>query len=75
MCYLIAKKRDQIGCYAYRTKHGKKLVELKRELNSAVLDSKVQLVTISRPIAYGEYKPYKFIDNKDEFTKAVLSLK
>lgn len=75
MCYLIAKKRDQIGCYAYKTKHGQQLVEFKRKLNSAVLDSKVQLVTISRPITYGEYKPYKFIDNKDEFTKAVLSLK
>ena len=75
MCYLVAKKRDQIGCFAYKTNHGPQLVNYMRELNSAVLDSKVQLVTISRPIAYGEYKPYKFIDNKDEFTKAVLSLK
>ena len=75
MCYLIAKKRDQIGCYAHKMKHGQRLVEYKRELNSAVLDSKVQLVTISRPIAYGEYKPYKFINNEEEFTKAVLGLR
>jgi hypothetical protein len=56
-------------------KHGRRLVEYKRELNSAVLDSKVQLVTISRPIAYGEYKQYKFKDNEEEFTKVVLGLR
>lgn len=75
MCYLVAKKRDKIGCFAYKTSHGPQLVDYMRKLNLAVLDSKVQLVTISRPIAYGEYKPYKFIDNEEEFTKAVLGLR
>ena len=36
MCYLIAKDRDVHGCFALKTKHGKHLAELKRELNEAV---------------------------------------
>ena len=58
MCYLIAKDRDSHGCYALKTNHGRHLVELKRELNRAVGYKGVQLVTISRPTAYGEYAPY-----------------
>lgn len=46
----IFNGRVQI-CYAY----GKHLVELKRELNKEVGYKGVQLVTISRPTAYGEY--------------------
>lgn len=33
MCYLIAKDRYAHGCFAFKTTHGKHLVELKRELN------------------------------------------
>ena len=32
---------------------------------------KIQLVTISRPSAYGEYEPYRFVETKDEFAQAV----
>ena len=56
MCYLVAKDRDARdahGCLALKTTHGKHLVELKRELNQAVGYKGVQLVTISRPTAYG----------------------
>ena len=55
MCYLIAKDRDAHGCFALKTTHGRHLVELKRELNRAIGYKGVQLVTISRPTAYGEY--------------------
>ena len=55
MCYLIAKDRDAHGYFALKITHGKHLVELKRELNRAVGYKGVQLVTISRPTAYGEY--------------------
>lgn len=57
MCYLVAKDRDAHGCFALKTTHGKHLVELKRELNKAVGYKGIQLVTISRPTAYGEYAP------------------
>lgn len=56
MCYLVAKDRNAHGCFALKTTHGKHLVELKRELNKEVGYKGVQLVTISRPTAYGEYK-------------------
>ena len=67
MCYLIAKDRGSHGCLAFKTTHGKHLVELKRKLNRAVGYKGVQLVTISRPTAYGEYAPYQFVDTEQEF--------
>ena len=75
MCYLIAKDRDVHGCFALKTKHGKYLAELKRELNEAVGYKGVQLVTISRPTAYGEYAPYCFVDTEKEFETLVKSLR
>lgn len=58
MCYVVAKDRYAHGCYAYETRQGQHLVELKRELNEVVGFKGVQVVTISRPEAYMEYAPY-----------------
>ena len=71
MYYLVAKDRNAHGCFALKTTHGKHLVELKRELNQAVVYKGVQLVTISRPTAYGEYAPYHFVDAEQEFLTLV----
>ena len=35
---------------------------------------KIQLVTISRPSAYGEYEPYHFVDSEREFAEAVVQM-
>lgn len=51
--------------------HGKHLSEFKRKLEQTVGYDKIQLVTISRPSAYGEYEPYRFVDTKEEFAEAV----
>ena len=79
MCYLVAKDRNAHGCFALKTTHGKHLVELKRELNRElnreVGYKGVQLVTISRPTAYGEYAPYHFVDTEQEFQTLVKSLR
>ena len=75
MCYLVTKDRDAHGCLALKTTHGKHLVELKRELNQAVGYKGVQLVTISRPTAYGEYAPYHFVDTEQEFRMIVKRLR
>lgn len=75
MCYLIAKERDGHGCYALKTKHGQHLVEMKRELYEAVGLKGIQLFTISRPMTYGEYAPYHFIDNKEEFVSTVKAMR
>lgn len=74
MCYLVAKKSNKNGCYAFKTTHGKNLSNLKNSLNDFALKNNVQLVTISRPSAYGEYSPYSFIDSKEEFFKIVENM-
>ena len=75
MCYLVAKDRDAHGCFALKTTHGKHLVELKKEWNKAVGYKGIQLVTISRPTAYGEYAPYHFVDTEQEFQAIVKGLR
>lgn len=75
MCYLIAKDRNSQGCYALKTEHGKHLVSLKRELNTAVGHKGVQLITISRPTSYGEYAPYHFIETEQEFSLKVKAMR
>lgn len=74
MCYLIAKDVDKVGCIALRTTHGKHLSEFKRSIEKKVGYEKIQLVTISRPSAYGEYEPYRFVDTKEAFEQAVVSM-
>ena len=74
MCYLIAKNKNMHGCYALKTQHGSHLVELKRRINKQVATKGIQLVTISRPMAYGEYAPYVFVEDEDEFEKQVQKM-
>ena len=74
VCYLIAKKFDDVGCLALQTEHGQHLSEFKKKLISEIGTEKIQLVTISRPSAYGEYEPYRFMDTEQEFEKAIKSL-
>lgn len=63
------------GCYALKTQHGSHLVKMKRRMNQQVASKGIQLVTISRPTAYGEYAPYTFIENEEEFEKLVKKMK
>lgn len=74
MCYLIAKKFNSIGCLALQTSHGQHLVDFKRKIINEVGTDKIQLVTISRPSAYGEYEPYQFVDTEQEFEQKVKRL-
>ena len=74
MCYLIAKDKNEHGCYALKTRHGKHLVELKRMLNEEVCARGLQLVTISRPMAYGEYAPYHFAEKEEDFIQLVRAM-
>jgi len=55
MCYLVAKKFNDVGCLALQTSHGKHLADFKKKLIKAVGYDTIQLITISRPSAYGEY--------------------
>ena len=55
MCYLIAKRFDSTGSLALQTAHGQHLAEFKRKLIEKIGYDDIQLVTISRSSAYGEY--------------------
>lgn len=74
MCYLIAKNIDTEGCVALGTTHGEHLSSFKRSLEQKIGYEKIQLVTISRPSAYGEYEPYKFVDSEEKFAKTVIQI-
>ncbi|MDO4292994.1 MAG: hypothetical protein Q4C65_07145 [Eubacteriales bacterium] len=74
MCYLIAKRFDCTGSLALQTVHGQHLAEFKRHLIEKIGYDKIQLVTISRPSAYGEYEPYRFVDSEEEFEKQVVNM-
>ena len=74
MCYLVAKKADGIGSIALQTSHGQHLVDFKKKIIKEIGVENIQLVTISRPSAYGEYEPYRFVDTEQEFEESVKSL-
>ena len=67
MCYVVAKKADGIGSIALQTSHGQHLVDFKKKIIKEIGVENIQLVTISRPSAYGEYEPYRFVDTEQEF--------
>ena len=67
MCYLVSKKADGIGSIALQTSHGQHLVDFKKKIIKEIGVENIQLVTISRPSAYGEYEPYRFVDTEQEF--------
>ncbi len=75
MCYLVAKDRFAHGCVALETTHGEHLVELKHLLNDMVGNTGVEIMTISRPAAYGEYAPYRFAHSEEELIALVKAMR
>ena len=71
MCYLVAKWFDTTGSLALRTQAGKGLVEMKRRIDAIFGHDRLQLVTITRPSAYGEYEPYAFVSSEEELIEAL----
>ncbi|MFD0702807.1 hypothetical protein DMP06_01375 [Slackia equolifaciens] len=71
MCYLVAKWFDQTGCLALQTCAGMGLVEMKRRIDGKFGHDRLQLVTITRPSAYGEYEPYTFVSSEQELVDAL----
>lgn len=74
MCYLVAKKFSDTGCIAVQTESCKALANLVSYLGLKTLDRGVQILTISNPDVYGEYKPYKFVSSEKEFISQVLDM-
>ena len=74
MCYILAKNVNDHGCIAWKTKPGKELGSLKNILENLVMGKHIQIVTISRPMAYGEYAPYQFVETKEELINRVKDM-
>lgn len=74
MCYLVAKKHSEPGCLAVQTKGGKALAGLVTYLGLTMMEKDVQILTVSSPEAYGEYKPYQFVSSEKEFISKVLDM-
>lgn len=73
MCYLIAKNHHREGCVAVKAQTGKTLAALVNYLGRKTLDSDIQILTISNPGMYGEYKPFHVVDTEEEFISTVLA--
>lgn len=74
MCYLIAKKFDEVGCLAVETTGGKALGGLVTYLGNRMLDKVVQIVTVTDMDTFGEYKPYHLVESESEFITRVLAM-
>ena len=74
MCYLVAKKFSDKGCLAVETKADKALASLVSYLGLRTLDKGIQILTVSNPDIYGEYKPYNFVSSEKEFIDKVLDI-
>ena len=74
MCYLVAKKFSEQGCLAVQTESGKALANLVSYLGLKMLDRDVQILTVSDPELYGEYKPYRYVETEKEFIDKVLEM-
>lgn len=70
MCYLIAKRFNKSGSIALKTVRGKELAYFVDRFQEEI-GYDIQLVTITRPSAYGEYEPYQFVDSYEEFENKV----
>ena len=73
MCYLIAKRFKKSGCVALQTEAGEEMAQFADALQEK-LGYDFQIITISRPTAYGEYEPYHFVNSYDEFSKQASQL-
>ena len=71
MTYPIAKKFDQPGCLAVKTEPGKELAELVSTLGKKYIDRDIQILTLSNPETFGEYRPYQFVETLDEFIEKI----
>lgn len=71
MCYLVAKWFDKTGSLAMQTEAGPSLVDMMDRIEERFGSEDLQLVTITRPSAYGEYEPYTFVDSEAEMVDSL----
>ena len=68
MCYLVAKRINKTGCIALQTEPGEEMAKFADRIQER-LGYDIEIITISRPTAYGGYEPYRFVISYEEFEK------
>lgn len=68
MCYLVAKRMNKTECIALQTEPGEEMAKFADEIQER-LGYDIEIITISRPTAYGKYEPYHFVNSYEEFEK------
>ena len=68
MCYLVAKRINKTGCIALQTEPGEEMAKFANRIQER-LGYDIEIITISRPTAYGEYERYHFVSSYEEFEK------
>lgn len=74
MCYLLAKKFKEPSSVALKTRRKMELADFSSQLQKK-LGKEVHLITVTRLSAYGEYAPFTFVKDYDEFEKAAFKMK
>ena len=62
------KKMNKPGCIALQTEPGEEMAQFADRIQER-LGYDIEIITISRPTAYGEYEPYRFVSSYKEFEK------
>jgi hypothetical protein len=68
MCYLVAKRMNKTECIALQTEPGEEMAKFADRIQER-LGYDIEIITITRPTAYGEYEPYHFVKSYEEFSK------
>ncbi len=71
--YVVVKVRDEEGSKLYQMKDSRERQAVPNSLG-LLAASNVQVVTLSDPETYGEYKPYSVVDTIQELYAYVLAL-
>lgn len=71
MKYIVVKDFNNIGCIAFGTNIASKFLSLSEYIEDLCSD-KLQVVVLNNPEAYGEYKPYTFIEDELNFIQEVF---
>lgn len=59
---------NKTGCIALQTEPGEEMAKFADRIQER-LGYDIEIITISRPTAYGEYEPYHFVSSYEEFEK------
>ena len=65
---LVARRINKTGCIALQTEPGEEMAKFADRIQEK-LGYDIEIITISRPTAYGEYEPYHFVNSYKEFEK------